>query len=287
MQNAAISISSLQFAVCNLHFSIFKSSAVPTERRPWACILIAFIASCLAPTAPSADDTARDATRRNPQRPAHLLVVLIGGIESDPTPEQIAGTAARNEGNSGLYRLAGDLAREQVIPEYFNWNGTRAGKIKEKNPPRARGIADFIDAHVQTFPGDRVAIVGNSWGGHTALEVVQLLGSGETPLAVNLIVFLDASSTGRGAAKPQALPVNVSRAVSYFTRNVFVWGRWDAGRRLENIDLGDPARRSKNGRDPDYSAPFDMRAHAAAEWDEEIHADIHRRLLALLPQSAP
>jgi pimeloyl-ACP methyl ester carboxylesterase len=214
----------------------------------------------------------------------HLLVVLIGGIESDPTPEQIAGTAERNEGNSGLYRLAGDLAGEQVIPEYFNWNGTRAGKIKEKDAPRARGIAGFIDAHLQKFPGDRVAIVGNSWGGHTALEVAQLLRSAERPLALDLVVFLDASSTGRGPAKPKMLPVNVNRAVSYFTRNIFVWGRWDAGPRLENIDLAAPAWRSRTGQGPDTGTAFDVRAHVAAEWDEAIHADIRRRLLELLPK---
>ena len=220
------------------------------------------------------------------RRPVHLLVVLIGGIDSDPTPEQIEGTAKRNEGNSGLFRLAGDLAREQVIPEYFNWNGSRAGKISEKGAPRARGIADFIDAHVQKFPGDRVAVIGNSWGGHTALEVVQLLRSGERPLAVNLVVFLDASSTGRGPAKPKTLPVNVNRAVSYFTRNVFVWGNWEAGPRLENIDLASPAWRSRLGQSPDQSAGFDVRAHIAAEWDERIHADICSRLLALLPDGA-
>ena len=39
----------------------------------------------------------------------HLLAVLIGGIDSDPTPAQIDGTAARNEGNSGLFRFAGDI----------------------------------------------------------------------------------------------------------------------------------------------------------------------------------
>ena len=99
------------------------------------------------------------------------------------------------------------------------------------------------------------------------------------------IFFLDASSTGRGPASPKALPVNVNRAVSYFTRNVFVWGRWDAGRRLENINLADAAWRSGNDGNPDYSAPFDVRAHTAAEWDEQIHADICRRLLELLPPS--
>ncbi len=259
---------------------------IPTGRRPWAWMFAAFVASSwLAPNALMAEDTAHGMTRPDPSRPVHLLVVLIGGIESDPTPEQIAGTAERSEGNSGLYRLAGDLAREQVIPEYFNWNGTRAGKIKDKNPPRARGIADFIDAHVQNFPGDRVAIVGNSWGGHTALEVVQHLRTSERPLAVNLVVFLDASSTGRVPARPKTLPVNVNRAVSYFTRNVFVWGRWDAGRRLENIDLADPAWRSRDSGNPDYGAPFDVRAHTAAEWDEAIHADIRRRLLEVLTPS--
>ena len=70
--------------------------------------------------------------------------VLIGGIDSDPSPAQIDGTAARKEGNSGLYRFADDLRRDEVIPEYFNWNGTRAGKIKSENPPGARGIADFM-----------------------------------------------------------------------------------------------------------------------------------------------
>src|SRR5262249_5092953 len=42
-----------------------------------------------------------------PRRERRLLIILIGGIDSDPTPEQIAGTAGRREGNSGLYRFAG------------------------------------------------------------------------------------------------------------------------------------------------------------------------------------
>jgi pimeloyl-ACP methyl ester carboxylesterase len=214
----------------------------------------------------------------------HLLTVLIGGIESDPTPAQIAGTAARNEGNSGLYRFAGDIANELVVPEYFNWNGTRAGEIKSKDPPGSRGIAGFIRLHLQEFPADRVAIVGNSWGGHTALEVVRQLRESETPLAISLVVFLDASSTGRGPVRPKALPVNVNRAVSYYTRNAFVWGKWDGGTRLDNVDLGDPANRFIVNGEPPYNAPFDVRGHVAAEWDDEIHSDIKRRLLKLLPE---
>ena len=219
---------------------------------------------------------------RAPTRPVHLLVVLIGGIDSDPSPAQIEGTAGRQEGNSGLYRLAGDLTREAVLPEYFNWNGTRAGKITDKDPPRARGIADFIRAHLQKFPGDRVAIVGNSWGAHTALEVLQQLSSPDAPVAVGLVVFLDPSSNGRGPARPKVLPVCVNRAVNYFTHNTFVWGKWDAGARLTNVDLGDPALEFMSGGNPAYDAKFNLQAHVAAEWDERIHRDIRLRAFELL-----
>ncbi len=214
-------------------------------------------------------------------------MVLIGGIDSDPTAAQIDGTAERSQGNSGLFRFAGDIVRDDVIPEYFNWNGTRAGKIKTEKPPGSRGIADFVRAHLQAFPGDRVALVGNSWGAHTALEVARDLYAGETPLAIDLVVFLDPSSTGRGPARPKSLPENVNRAVSYTTRNMFVWGKWDAGRRLENIDLGDPAAGFIRDGEPAYDAKFDMRAHIAAEWDESLHRDIKQRLLNLFTPATP
>ena len=229
----------------------------------------------------------QDIQGRDPHRPVHLLVVLIGGADSDPTASQIEGTAERREGNSGLYRLVGDLARERVLPEYFNWNGTRAGQIKDKDPPKSHGIAEFIRAHLQKFPGDRVAIVGNSWGGHTAAEVLQQLSTGETPLAVDLAVFLDASSTGRGSARPNALPVCANRAVSYFTRNAFVWGKWHAGTRLKNIDLGDPAEGYLAQGGPAYNSAFNLPAHVAAEWDENIHNDIKIRLYDLLETGEP
>jgi len=246
-------------------------------------LVLTFVASLSWLSALWADD-GPPAARRKPHRRVHLLVVLIGGIDSDPTPEQLDGTAGRFEGNSGLYRFAGDIAREQVLTEYFNWNGTRAGKIQTKKPPGSRGIADFVRAHLQTFPGDRMALVGSSWGGHTALEVARFLNEGETPLAIDQVVFLDPSSTGRGPARPQSLPVNVNRAVSYSTRNVFVWQKWDAGKRLEYIDLGDPANNFMNDGEPAYNAKFDTRAHIAAEWDENIHRDIKQRLLGLLPR---
>jgi pimeloyl-ACP methyl ester carboxylesterase len=231
-----------------------------------------------------ADDGASPVVRQTTRRPVHLLAVLIGGIDSDPTAQQIDGTAGRAQGNSGLFRFAGDIAADDVVPEYFNWNGTRAGKIQTEKPPGSRAIADFVRAHLQSFPGDRVAIVGNSWGGHTALEVARELHAREVPLAIDLVVFLDPSSTGRGPARPKSLPVNVNRAVSYSTRNLFVWGKWGAAKRLENIDLGDPANGFINDGEPAYDARLDMRAHVAAEWDENIHRDIKRRLLKLLPR---
>jgi pimeloyl-ACP methyl ester carboxylesterase len=241
-------------------------------KRSWLIVSVVFFAACQTAYA---EHTAL-------RRPVHLLVVLIGGADSDPTAAQIDGTAKRHEGNSGLYRFAGDLKRDRVLPEYFNWNGTRAGKITDKNPPGSHGIAEFIGAHLQAFPSDRVAIVGNSWGGHTALEVLQQLSTGEQPLAVQLVVFLDASSTGRGPPRPKALPVSANQAASYFTRNAFVWGKWNAGARLKNIDLGDPAERFMKHGGPAYNAAFNFQAHVAAEWDENIHNDIESRLLDLL-----
>jgi pimeloyl-ACP methyl ester carboxylesterase len=247
--------------------------------------IVVFAAVALVPlAAPSADDASPGSRLHPSRRPPHLLVVLIGGVDSDPTPRQIEGTARRQEGNSGLFQLAGDLRRDGVQAEYFNWNGTRAGRIKDKNSPRAPGIAEFVDRHLQRNPGDRVAVIGNSWGGHTALEVLQQLTERETPLAVDLVVFLDPSSTGRGPPKPKSLPVNANHAISYCTRNAFVWGQWDAGGRLEYIDLGDPTLGFMHDGQPAYGAKFNTAAHIAAEWDQQIHQDILRRVLELLPK---
>ena len=252
-----------------------------TMKRTFLIILLLSSAACTTLHAEP------NKPRRDRHRPAHLLVVLIGGADSDPTAAQIEGNAQRREGNSGLYRFAGDMTRERVLPKYFNWNGTRAGNIQDKDPPKSRGIAEFIRAHLQKFPGDRVAIVGNSWGGHTALEVLQELSGGERPVAVDLVVFLDPSSTGRGTARPKALPLCANQAVSYCTRNAFVWGKWNAGPRLKNIDLGDPAEGFMTQEGPAYDAAFNLPAHVAAEWDERIHKDIQARLLDLLKTREP
>jgi hypothetical protein len=108
-------------------------------------------------------------------------VVLIGGIDSDPTPEQIEGVSPRGQGQSGLFQMASDLNETGVTAEYFNWNGTRAGKINEK-PPLAAGIAQFIRVRHAEHPEERLAIVANSWGGHTAIEVCQALSAPEIPI---------------------------------------------------------------------------------------------------------
>ncbi|MCY2968021.1 MAG: hypothetical protein NT069_31065 [Planctomycetota bacterium] len=219
---------------------------------------------------------------KSPRRPPHLYCVLIGGMDSDPSPEQIAGTAPRDVGNSGLYRLRGDLQVDRVTPEYFNWNGTHPGDLNNPQPPRSAGIVERMREHCRLHPRDRVAIVGNSWGGHTAHEVARDLAKSETPLAIDLMVFLDPSSAGRTLVPPKGRPITVNASANYFTRNRFVWGPLKIQESHENIDLGDPGSGYLREEGPKYDAPFDFPAHVAAEWDERIHADIRRRLLKLI-----
>lgn len=242
---------------------------------------------------PQKVDTPRTARREirvaNPdrlERPDHLLVVLIGGMNSDPTPRQIRGTAQRMEGNSGLYRLRDDLKlHPQVIAEYFNWNGSRAGELKSSGKGDIAAIGRLLEQHADRQPGDRLAVVGNSWGSHTAWEVVQQLHKRRPELAIELAVFLDGSSTGRGPFDRKVLPANISQTMNIFTRNSFVWGKLAAPNRVLNVDLGDPAQGFlKKG--IAYNSAFNFEAHVFAEWDERIHALIHRRLLELLPESA-
>ncbi|RPI87631.1 MAG: hypothetical protein EHM42_05030 [Planctomycetaceae bacterium] len=204
-------------------------------------------------------------------------------MDSDPSPEQIAGAARRAQGNSGLYRLRQDLLIDRVHPEYFNWNGTRAGELKTSDPPRSAGIVMCLREHCRLHPADRVAIVGNSWGGHTAYEVARDLVESETPLALELVVFLDPSSAGRSLRTPRQRPLNINRSVNYYTRNRFVWGKLPFEGEHVNIDLGDSEEGFLKNDGPRYQAPFDFPAHVAAEWDENIHADIRQRLLKLVP----
>lgn len=204
------------------------------------------------------------------------LVVLIGGFDSDPTPSQIAGTSVRGLGNSGLYQLRADLLTDKLQPEYFNWNGTRAGKIAAESPPLSQGIADYVRKECEPRKR-RLVIVGNSWGGHTACEVCEQLQM-EPSVRVDCLILLDPSSAGRETPIPKHLCENVAVCTNYTTRNLFVWGKWVQEPRITHVDLGHPdAGYLRDGRK--YDATFDFQAHVAAEWDDRIHQDIRRRLL--------
>lgn len=209
--------------------------------------------------------------------PVH--VVLIGGFVSDPSPEQLEGMAGRG-GNSGLFRLLGDLSQyDRVSAEYFNWNGTRAGKIKSAAPPMAAGIAKSVREHHAAHPDQRLIIVGNSWGGHAARETCELLAVMPV-VPIEHVIFLDPSSLARvkHGQRTGELPANVKRATNYYTHHLLSWRRWDNEPRVTNIDLGDPKYGFQFEGGPPYDSTIDTRGHIYAEWDERIHYDIRRRI---------
>ena len=239
------------------------------------CLLISMAASAVL---------AQSATSlKKPSRNAY--VVLIGGMDSDPTPAQIAGTARRSAGNSGLYQLRGDLDHPHIMTEYFNWNGTGAGQIQARKKSDAAIIAESIRGHVQRHPRDQVILIGNSWGGHTTWDVCRTLVDSPTPVAIDYVIFLDPSSAGRAnSARPKHLPININRATNYYTRNVFGWRHWPQDERIENIDLGDPQHGFLSKGGPAYDAQFDFSAHVAAEWDDRIHAAMRQKIVDLVPE---
>jgi pimeloyl-ACP methyl ester carboxylesterase len=217
-----------------------------------------------------------------PSKP--LFVAFIGGFDSEPTADQIAGKAPRGVGNSGMFQLADDLRKDGVSAVYFNWNGNPAGKMNAQPAPLSKGIAEHLRKHHQEHPQDRLAIVGNSWGGHTAWEVTQLLAD-EPAVPLDLVVFLDPSSVGRfDKAQPEKLPSNIRKAVTLATRNALGWKKWANEPRAEFVDLGDPANGFLKKPGPAYDSLFDVKAHIAAEWDDAIHKEIRTRLLKVATQ---
>lgn len=215
-----------------------------------------------------------------------IRVVLIGGFVSDPSPAQLNGTSGRG-GNSGMYRLAGDLLNaDGIAVDYFNWNGTRAGNIRMRKPPMADGIAESIRERAAAHPDERIVLVGNSWGGHTAREVCERLAIAPV-VPVELVIFLDPSSLGRtlNGKRNGGLPDNVDRAVNYFTHHQLSWRNWPDEPRVENIDLGDARHGFLFEGGPEYGSSIDFQAHVAAEWDERIHSDIRRRIRQLRERS--
>lgn len=202
-------------------------------------------------------------------------VVLIGGFDSDPTLAQRAGTAQRGEGNSGMYQLRNDLRARKLTAEYFNWNGTTAGEIARDDAP---GVAAIV-THLRAAPRRRMAIVGNSWGGHTAWEACQQLSREESTFRIDLLIFLDPSSAGRPMSKrPEQLPGNVTQAVQYASRSAVVWQPWPTDPRIEHLDLANPQHGFLRPAGPPYGSLFSPKAHIGAEWDDLINADIVRRI---------
>ena len=219
--------------------------------------------------------------------PKPLFVAFIGGFDSEPTAAQIAGKAERGVGNSGMFQLAGDLRGAGVAVEYFNWNGSAAGKIKEQQAPLSKGIAQKLRNQQAEHPQHKLAIVRNSWGGHTAWEVCQLL-SEEPAVSCDLVVFLDASSVGRfDKSQPDKLPSNVRQAVTIATRNALGWKKWANEPRADFIDLGDPDHGFLKKPGPAYDSLFDVQAHISAEWDAAIHREIQKRLLKVVADNEP
>lgn len=233
----------------------------------------------IASTVVGADDAP------TPAAPAIRHVVLIGGFDSDPTPQQLAGTAPRGAGNSGMYQLRNDLRARRVSAEYFNWNGTPPGSIAAENPPGASAIVDHLRTRRSQLEDGELAIVGNSWGGHTAWEVCTAAQRLDPPLELRMAIFLDPSSVGRpNSQRPAQLPANVRGAVQYASRSAIVWTPWKDEPRVVHIDLASPKHGFLRAGGPPYAAAFSPGSHVGAEWDDLIHADIIRRLVEPVAQ---
>jgi pimeloyl-ACP methyl ester carboxylesterase len=208
--------------------------------------------------------------------PPSTLVVVISGRGSDASAEQISNKAARGSGSSGMYQLMGDLTKLGFKTMFFNWNGTPAGQFTEKNAPGATAIVSAIRNAVSKDKIKHLIVVGHSWGGHTMLEVSQKLNTKPT-LKIELAIGIDATSFGLG---PQAdrLSPNVCKLICFHTRNAFTWIPWKNDPRIEDLDLGDPAKGFMVKGQPNYAAAFDIQAHNAIEWDERVHAAVLRRI---------
>ncbi|GAB5406358.1 MAG: hypothetical protein Aurels2KO_45890 [Aureliella sp.] len=211
------------------------------------------------------------------------LVVVISGFGSDASAAQLAGKAPRGKGTSGMYQLMRDLEDLGLSTEFFNWNGTSAGRFKQKDAPGASEIVSFIRAENAKSSLKNLVIIGHSWGGHTMMEVAQQLCE-DPQIEIQLAIAVDPSSLSRGK-RAKELPRTVNKLVNYHTRNAFVWGEWKSDERIQNIDLGDPANGFKAINGSSYAAKFDIHAHNAAEWDKLIHKDIVKRIESLVGSS--
>lgn len=210
-----------------------------------------------------------------------VLAVLIGGFDSDPTPAQLDGTAPPGTGRSGLYQLSRDLKQQGIAARFFNWDGSGPGEMGQGNPPGAAAIAKFLRDYHNEHADVPLVVVGNSWGGQTAVEVVTLLAQGDSPTPIVQLHLMDASSFLRSFVGLPAVPENVQAVTNYYTHNAITTGALADDERVENIDLGDGANGFLRDDWGHYDATNDWRAHVLVEWDPLIHRDIERRILRL------
>lgn len=207
-------------------------------------------------------------------------VVVISGFESDPTAAQIAGQSMRGSGNSGMFQLKGDLESEGIECSFFNWNGTDAGDIHNKD---AGGPARIVSSMIETRDKSNhteFIFVAHSWGAHTMLDVAAKLQS-NSDIKINSSFVIDASSLMRGK-RSETLPENIPSMTSYHTANAFCWGPWKNEPRITNVDLADPENGYTVNGHPNYASTFDTAAHTHAEWDQKIHSDIRKQILAVV-----
>ena len=245
------------------------------------CLLVVVLFASCSRTAevPSATETQQE------DPPPEFHVVVISGFDSDPTPAQIEGGAWPGMGNSGMFQLMGDLKSKGVDCSFYNWNGTDAGHIKDKEAPGAKRIVSDMLSRAASKPNTKFIMVGHSWGGHTLFEVAgELSASSLVNVEIVHAAVIDASSLMRGERKK--LPTNVASLDNYFTANMFCWGVWKDESRVNNIELGDPQNGFMVDGQPNYASSFDTSAHTHAEWDAKLHAEICDNILNIVNQSS-
>ena len=211
--------------------------------------------------------------------PTQFHVVVISGMDSDPTEAQIAGKEMRGLGNSGMFQLLGDLKEKGFECSFYNWNGTEAGNGKAKDPPGAKQIADDMTLLSQETANLEFLLVGHSWGAHAIMDVATLLKENQL-VSIAKAIVVDPSSMMRGK-RAELVPENIPHMDNYYTANTFCWGEWKDEPRINNVFLGDPENGFCVDGRPNYAGILDWNAHVATEWDAKIHTAIIEKLEAI------
>jgi len=172
-----------------------------------------------------------------------------------------------------------DLEQSGCETKFFNWNGTSAGQFASQKGLGAEAIVSSIRLASVQSGFEQLVLVGHSWGGHTMLDVADLL-TRDLTIKIDLAVGLDASSFSRGKGM-ENLPAKMEELINYFSNNAFCWGEWHSESRVINISLADPANRFVVDGKPDYASRLSWESHNAAEWDAKVHAAIKEHVLNL------